>query len=238
MINKIILIIALVLLVTGGYLLKKSSELEIYKNKAEYEDKYMQLTGEDDDSQKFYELREKYLTPKHKFEDYGITTIILGFILSIISLLKIRNLRSPRKWWILLTVGVFAAILTIFGYVGDLFLEMTRDSYPPWADSLAIPLMGTPALLMMSIVWVILNLLGTKNKYQTKANLFPINIRESKKWYLVISLITILLIIMVIIDGYFWQLLSGFLWLYFYLSIMQGLKNDEKGMIKTEANNV
>jgi hypothetical protein len=236
MINTILKLIGIVLLVTGGILLYSSIDLPMYHNATEFNEKYMELNSGESDSNKFYELREEYLTPKHKLEDYGITAIIVGFVIIIVSFIKVERIKSPKSWGGLLAVGILSALITIFGYVGDLFLEMYRESYPHWADSLAIPIMGTPVLLMMALAWAIINLMGTKKNFSVNISLLPIELKFTKKWFIIISSITVVAIIMTIVDGYFWQVGSGFMWLYFYLSIMQGFKNAKKKNFITEAN--
>lgn len=236
MINTILKITGIILLLTGGVLLYCSIDLPMYHNATEFNEKYMELKSGERDSSKFHQLRSEYLTPKHKLEDYGMTSILAGFILITVSVIKIEKIRSPKSWEALVILGIFNALLTILAFIGDLFLEMDRDSYPPWADSLGIPLLGTPILLVMALAWALVNLVGTKKNFSPCVPLLPIELKLSKKWYLIISLITIGVIVMTIVDGYFWQLGSGFLWLYFYLSIMQGFKEFKKIKSITEAN--
>ena len=105
-------------------------------------------------NEKFYQLRKEYLTPKIKLEDYGITFILTSIPFLLVSLIGIDKLKTPNeKIWIVI-VGILAALITNAGYVGDLFCEMYRDSYPHWGDSLVIPLMGIPFLLLMFLGWV------------------------------------------------------------------------------------
>jgi hypothetical protein len=232
MINRILQITGLIILIIGIVLIIQSISYQRYSNEKEYQDKYMELTGDKGDSEKFYKLRDEYLTPKYDLENYGITAILFGIGVLIVSLIGLNRIKTPnKKIWIVI-VGIFAALLTNVGYVGDLFLEMYRDSYPHWADSLGIPLMGVPFLLLISLGWVGINLIGIKGDFKTGVSIFPIKFDNLNLWYSIILALTIIFTVWTIIDGYFWQVLSGFLWIYFYSSIMLGIRQTKLDKIK------
>lgn len=232
MINRVLQIAGIIILIIGIGLIIKSTLYQRYTNEKAYQDKYMELTGEEGDSEKFYKLREEYLTPKFDFENYGITSIILGLGILTISLIGLNRLRTPsKKIWIVI-IGIIAALITNVGYVGDLFLEMSRDSYPHWADSLGIPLMGVPFLIIISLGWVGLNLIGIKGDFKTGVLIFPIRHDNLNLWYTIILALTIIITLWTILDGYFWQVVSGFLWIYFYLSILIGIRQMKIEKIK------
>jgi len=206
----------------GIILVLTSFHFDRYTNEQEYNDKYSQLSGGPNDSKAFYKLRDDYLTPKFRLINYGITFLQLGLIMSILSFIGFKNLKSPnKKIWIILT-GVLAALLSNMAYVCDLFLEMYRDSYPQWADSLAIPLMGVPGLFFLSLLWVALNLLGVSGYFSVNELILPINFRKSNLYYIAISGLTCLCFIDILIFGSFWYVIPCFLWIYFYLSILSG----------------
>lgn len=211
----------IIILTIGLILLGISFGLKRYTNEKEYNAKYSSLTGESD-SERFYKLREEYLTPKYDLENYGITLILTGMTISILSFIGLDKLKTPKKKvWIAL-IGILAAILTNISYVGDLFLEMYRDSYPQWSDSLAIPLMGVPFVILVSLLWTGINLIGISGNFKTNVNILPFKYDNLNYWYVTILTITIAITLMTIATGYFWQVISGFLWTYFYLSIMLG----------------
>jgi hypothetical protein len=232
MINRLLQIAGIIILIIGIGLIIKSTLYQRYTNEKAYQDKYMELTGEEGDSEKFYKLREEYLTPKFDFENYGVTSIIFGLGILTISLIGLNRLRTPsKKIWIVI-IGIIAALITNVGYVGDLFLEMSRDSYPRWADSLGIPLMGVPFLIFISLGWVGLNLIGIKGDFKTGVLIFPIRYDNLNLWYAIILALTIIITVWTIKDGYFWQVVSGFLWIYFYLSILIGIRQMKIEKIK------
>ncbi len=227
MINKFVKITGIILLVLGIFLLVHSISYKVYTDESAYKTEYLKLNGGNGDSEKFYKLKETYLTPKYKLEDYGITFIILGLVIVTVSLIGLKKLKTPnKKIWIIIT-GIFAALLTNTAYVGDLFLEMYRDGFPHWADSLGIPLMGVPFLIFLALTWVAINSIGMRNDFKSAVLIFPMSLDKQNIWYLIILFLTIAFTLFAIIDGYFWQVLPGFLWIYFYMSIMVGIKESK-----------
>jgi hypothetical protein len=224
--NRILKIAGLIIFVVGIALVIKSTSYPKYTDEKAYQDKYMELTGAKGDSEKFYQLRDEYLTPKFELENYGITSILFGLSMLTVSLIGINRLKSPNKKMGIVIVGIIAALITTVGYAGNLFLGMNRDSYPHWADSLAIPLVGVPLLIFISLAWVGINLLGIKGDFKTGVSMFPIKFNSLNLWYAVMLALTIILTVWMIIDGYFWQVLSGFVWIYFYSSIMIGRRQN------------
>jgi hypothetical protein len=206
-----------ILLAIGILLFSYSFKFNRYTNEQEYNDQYMSLTGPSD-SEKFYELRDKYLTPRFRLQDYGLTFFFTGLILLFLS----YKVKTPSKKFTIILVGFAAALLSNIAYVGDLFLEMYRESYPHWADSLGIPLMGVPVLTILAFIWVGLNLTGMSEPFKTGIQILPLRKDNLNKWYLSILIITILLTLIVIVVGYFWQVIPGFLWIYFYTSLLIG----------------
>jgi hypothetical protein len=220
--NKLLQLIGFIILIIGMALIIISYSYPIYSNEKVYQDKYMQLSGEEGDSEKFYKLRDEYLTPKYKLENYGITSIIIGFAILTISFIGLNKFKTPnKKIWIVI-IGIIAALLTNLADVGDLYLEMHRGSYPHWADSLGIPLMAVPSFIVISLVWVSINLVGIIGNFKTGVTIFPIRLENTNKWYLVILFLTIILTVLSVISGDFWMVFPGILWTYFYLSIILG----------------
>lgn len=220
--NNLIRIIGLIILIIGLFLIKYSFYLPTYTNELEYLIKYDALSNLEDKTELFHKLRESYLTPKYLLEDYGITAIILSLCIIIVSFIKIENLKTPNTKFKIILLGLTAVFFTNFGYVGDLFLEMIRGSYPHWADSIGIPLMATPFYLLISLFWLYANLAPIYKNLNTNIIITKYNILKINFWFTSITTITILLTIWDIIDGYFWQLLPGILWIYFYISLMLG----------------
>jgi hypothetical protein len=222
MVRVALIALSALIFITGLLLFERASKLETYTNEQEYNDQYQALSGRGD-SEKFYKLREKYLTPKFELQNYGLSLVFTGAVLMILSL---DRLKTPgRKIYIVLT-GVSAALLSIIGYIGDLHLEMLRGSYPHWADSLGIPLMAVPVLIILSMIWIGLNLIGLREPFKTGVRVYPLKAGTYNIWYLSILIIAVLLTVVQVFEGYFWQIIPGFLWIYYYISILLGRRPD------------
>lgn len=221
--NKILLIIASTLIVVGFAFWGYSTSLDRFTDEKTYNEKYYAIDYSDKDaSDQFHLLREQYLTSKFDLENFSFTFITTGFILLIAGLVGLKNLQTPTKKYMIVAIGLLAAAVTCMAYVGDLFLEMDRGAYPSWADTLAIPLMDTPVILIVLLIWTGIVLIGIRNPFATGVRLFPLQLWKTNKVLLVILVLTVLLLIYVICIGYFWMVLPGFLWAYFYLSILLG----------------
>lgn len=228
MINRALFVIGLIFLIGAISLLWRSTTYERYTNSEEYNTKYLRLSDDENRSLKFQELRKEYLTPKFKLEDYGITLSLLSipcFVISAIGICKLRTLNSKGS---IISVGILAALLTNIGYVGELFLEMGRESFPHWSDSLAIPLMGVPFLFMVSLLWVVVNLLGIKGNFKTSVLIFPFRFDKLNYWYSSIIILTMVLLSWEAIGGKYWWILPNLFWLYFYFNILLGIRQTKK----------
>jgi hypothetical protein len=202
-----------------------SFTISAYTNEDEYHQKYLALDwqklGSQNASNRFYKLREEYLSNKYKFQDYGFTFLILGLAFFNITR-KGKSTSSPSSKTKIALVGFGAALLTTGGYVGDLFLEFYRGSYPWWADSLGIPLMGVPLLALIFIGWASINLLAMNGQFQTAVNISFRQIKGSNYFYLLMLVVTALIVCLCAVDGFFWMVLPGVFWLYFYASLWAG----------------
>jgi len=212
-----------IILIIGISLFIKSINLALYNNEEEFYDKYKLLSEQKNRTEKYYELRQEYLSPKVTLQNYGITCIILGLFILLVSYIGIRKIKTPsKKIWIVL-VGILAALETNRAIIGDLYLDMDRQVFPHWADSIGIFLITIPFTLLLSLIWVSFNLIGINKKdFNLNVKIFSLKLENFNYWYIIILLITILITIYNIITGYFWQIISGILWSYFYLSLLLG----------------
>ena len=226
--NRLIKSFGIGLIVIGLSLFVVSLTYNRYTNEDEFQDKLIVLYDvEEDRSEQYYNLREEYLTSKFVLENYSITSIILGSILLYTSLIGINEIKTPKIKLEIVFLGFLASVITSIGDVGDLLLESYRGSSPPWADSLGIPLMSVPVFFIISIVWVMINLIGMKENFKTNVRIFPMKCKHLNIWYSILAIITILLLLYVIILGFFWLVLPGFLWLYFYISLLLGIRESK-----------
>ncbi|HIP47677.1 MAG TPA: hypothetical protein EYG92_01745 [Lutibacter sp.] len=184
--------------------------------------------GREESFEAFYALREKYLTNRFQYQNYGVTLLSLGIFLMFLTRKGWKNISSPNTNWKIFLLGFSAALLTTVGYIGDLFLEFARGSYPHWADSLGIPLAGVPVSFMIFFGWAAVNMLGMNGKFNAGVSISNMGYHNINWWYAILAFVTTLITSLCIYDGFFWLVLPGVLWLYFYLSIMAGRKAANK----------
>jgi hypothetical protein len=219
--KRISIIIIILSLVSITY----SFFISAYTNEEEYREKYMALDwqklGSRNASNQFYDLREEYLSPKFTFQDYGFTFLILG-LATFIFFRKDQPINAPSSKAEIALIGFGAAALTTGGYVGDLFLEFSRGSSPWWADSPGIPLMGVPVLGFIFFSWAALNLFAMNGEFNAGVPISFKSIRGSNYFYLFLLIITIGIVALCAIDAYYWMVLPGMFWLYFYAALWAG----------------
>lgn len=169
------------------------------------------------DSQAYYAARDQALTPKYQLQDYGATILVLGLVVAILSW---HPAKAPRSTLGFIGLAVIAPILTVAGFVFDLVQGQSRWEFPPWADSLGIPLMGVPVMLLLGLVWAFAHfilLAGVPRRAGVPISYAAV--RQGNLWLLVICCLTALLILAMVADGAYWYAVPGMLWLYFYASI-------------------
>ena len=111
---------------------------------------------------------------------------------------------------------------------------MTRDRYPPWADSLGVPLVAVPRLLLIFSGWCVVNLISLKNPFRTSVLITEFNLNSTNYWYLTLIISTTILTLISIYEGVFWWTATGTMWIYIYLTLMLGRQSEKE---KTNANN-
>jgi hypothetical protein len=212
--------IALLLSVIGICLLCCATSLTTYTNKQDYFDKY-ELLHSSHDTEAFYKLREEYLTPKYRLQDYGLTLILLASGLSLV-FHKGWQTYTPDKKSEIAIIGLVAVFSTTIAVVGDLFLDGFRGEFPWWADTLIIPLMSIPPLFAFLFIWFAIQLTGFFGTFKTNV---PLSIQKFNGPVLLyaIQLVAMLVITVVIIfEGAFWFLAPAILWCAFFTYLLMG----------------
>jgi len=215
-------IIGILLFLFGLSLTIVSFSCDRYSDERAFNEKYMEIDSDENASEQFFELRNEYLSSKDDYFDYGITFVICALIILLLSVVASRGIRTPNKRWIIVSIGLLAAITTTMSYVIDLFIQMSRGSYPHWADSLGIPLSGAFGTLIVLLVWVGLNSIGLMKPFRTSVLISPMNIAKANRLYMVIAVLSLIIAIWTIASGLFLDIIPDLLWVYFYMSILLG----------------
>lgn len=149
----VMLLVSTALIALGVYQVYSSSHMAAFKDEAAYFDTITQIdeklaSGTLDDSQAsrlFYENQDKNMTSKYILENKGVFYIILGFY-SGVGILLFAYWRRKKKLPHIVSLYVLAVstvILTILLGLVSVFVDSGRNLFPPWADSLGIPLFGS-----------------------------------------------------------------------------------------------
>lgn len=219
---------AIVLLSVGIFLIIQSTDMPAHTNEKLYNEAISNV--EQGDYTEYDRVREIYLTSKYDFEDYGYTLTILSIPIFIIGIVGFNRLETPSKRVWVLTIGLLAVMISTIGFVYDLFLEMDRDIYPPWADSLAIPLMGVPGMVILLIIWVVANYNGTRKHYTNSVQFTSFRLNNLDTWYTIVLSISIVITLWSLLAGFYVQFFSGIIWMYFYFCILLGKREAKIGI--------
>ncbi|MCL2525345.1 MAG: hypothetical protein FWF20_11140 [Betaproteobacteria bacterium] len=172
----------------------------------------------DGQSEEYWKLRDEMLTPKFQLQDYGGTLVALSIGIIIVSCKGWRRLKSPTSGARLLGLAAAAPILTVGAYIFDLLQSFNRGEFPHWADSMGIPLMGAPILLVIMLVWSGAHLAFVHRTYRSEFLSVAWSWR-SNWWLLVIATVTAVLVALSAATGQYWYAIAGVAWLYFYVSL-------------------
>ncbi len=208
----------------GFIVLLYSSMLKPYTNEDEYNQKYYAIEGEKR-FKEFYQLREIYLTEKYLIEDYGITILIVGLFIFTLFYKGDNSIKIPNTKLKIGLIGFVAVLVSVLGYIGDLFLGMVRGDFPHWADSLIIPLAAVPIIFITLLVWFFLNLIGLINPFKAGVQIKEFQLNNINYWFLFLVIIALITTIITIFYGDFWLTTAGLIWSYFYFCLLVGKRS-------------
>jgi len=205
-----------ILLLIGVAILGYAYSLAPYKDEALFTERYMAMS--DGQSKEYWKLRDEMLTPKFQLQDYGGTLIALSIGVLLVSRKGWRHLKSPKSRATLFGLAFAAPLLTVGAYVFDLLQGFARGEFPHWADSMAIPLMGVPVLLLLLLVWSGAHLAFLRGPYHSELLSHALS-RQANWWLLAVAAITAVLAAFSAAVGQYWYAIPGVVWLYFYISL-------------------
>lgn len=208
--------LAAILLLVGATLIGYAYSLAQYKDEALFMERYMGLSN--GQSNEYWKLREEMLTPKFQLQDYGGTLVALSIGVLLVSRKGWRQLRSPKYRVMLFGLAFATPLLTAGAYVFDLLQGFARGEFPHWADSMAIPLMGVPVLLLVLLAWSGGHLAFLRRTYRTELLSHALS-PQANWWLLAVAAVTAVLLALSAATGQYWYAIPGAVWLYFYISL-------------------
>lgn len=208
--------LATILFLIGAAFLGYAYSLAPYKDAALFMERYMALS--DGQNDEYWKLRDEMLTPKYKLQDYGGTLVALSIGVLLVCRRGWRQLKSPKSRAGWLGLAVATPLLTVGACIFDLLQGSARGEFPHWADSMAIPLMGVPALFLVLLIWSGAHLAFLRRPYHSEV-LSRAWSRQTNWWLLTIAMITTAVIALSAAAGEYWYATAGTFWLYFYISL-------------------
>lgn len=228
--HLLLLLTSCSLLLGGVWLLESAGTLTPYHNPKVVEQAMLAWPDgtrtSDQASEDYWRVRDAQLTPKFKLEDYGVLLVEGGLLFIAIWLLRSRGLRTISVRWKAGALGVVATGLTVFFYIISLLVDGTRGEYPPWADSIGIPLMGTPILLLLLLFIVAISLWLSRKHYNGRAYIahaFTRQRRPALVWWMMFGgplafcLVEFITIVFTGDWAFFWPIT---LWTTFFLNFL------------------
>jgi hypothetical protein len=185
-------IIVFILLLSGVFIVGRYSQIPYFKDKSAKEE--LDRKGVDMDREEYWKKEKELRTDKVFYMDMGsgiislsLCLLVFAFIFRIKYLEDLRNvasLKSKRNIIIISNAVWLLNIPNIFFYY---FFRMSRGDYPPFADSLGIPLIYDLSSFICLLVPLNIFLLLTSYKIDFPVRIFVKN-NFSVKWSVVIEL--------------------------------------------------
>jgi len=206
--------LAATFLLIGTGLVLYSSTLSPYVDQERFNREYSSLgVG---DSREYHQLRAELISPKYRLFDHGMSLILAGAVVSLW-----RRLRwTPDSKAGFVATGLIASGSTAVALVFDLIQGLSRGEFPHWADSIGIPLVGTPIIFALGAAWAAGHLLFLPRAMGAARPIGPGVLRWKNTWLISMSSLTCLLIVFVLVEGQYWFAAPGLIWLYYYVSLV------------------
>jgi hypothetical protein len=208
-----------VIVLSGVALFLWGLTMPLYSDEAKFRAQHLDLATkhtDEDRSLKYWEMREKLLTPSIPLQNYGLSLAIVGSLLAFAAHSHPAYKLLPRHPLMIALIGLLATGVGTGGYVGALFLDMARGEFPSWSDSLGIPFMGVGPLFIVQVLWASLHLVLVRGKW---GELSDGRLRVGDWWLLLVGGVTALLLLWSFAVGDFWTVATAGVWLLFYAAI-------------------
>jgi hypothetical protein len=232
--------IAVVFAIIGTVLLGWAAKLEPYKDSSIMNNAMTTYPTEKEDShavsKRYWAVRDAQLTPKFALQNYGLTLLIIALVIVVAAKIysihhagDLMAIKTPDKSWKVTTLGLIIVVLAPIIFVASIMLEASRNEYPPWADSLGIPIFqGTPVIFMgaLMVVWFF-SVLGCSGFHgrQRIAAAFRRESRPSVLWHILLGsplVISVAVTAIVIVNGEFLLLIPSILMMVFFVIFFAG----------------
>lgn len=175
------------------------------------------LSVPDGNSEAYFIARDQAVSAKFKLQDYGVA--LMAFALALAAF-RWRPFKAPSSRLGFVSLAAAAPFLTVAGFVFDLIQAQARWEFPPWGDSLGIPLMGVPVMFLAGLVWAFAHFILLAGAPQRAGVALSFSaVRRAHPWLLIVSALTAVLIAVMAAQGAYSYAIPGSIWLYYYAAI-------------------
>lgn len=209
--------LAISLLLVGIGLMVYAVSMPAYTDEELFRKRYLSLPS--GASEEYWKLRDEMLTPKFKLQDYGATLAFAALLSATVAWRGYAGIRAPSSRVTLDAIAIGLPFVSVGAFVVDLQVAASRGEFPHWSDSIAIPLMGTPILFAVYMVWVLVHLAFLPASYPRVAPLASAISPRANWWLLALSILSIVILAFTLAGGDVLYAPSGTLWVYFYMSL-------------------
>ncbi len=166
------------------------------------------------DSEAFYAVQEQYRSEKYRIYDLGIFDLMLGGVIFLATIMQCtRILAAPRI--VIVLLAIIVPLLSGSGQVVGLELSAQRDTFPSWADTLAIPFVGVIFYCFFSLLFSLCHL-----GYLQDCRGDSISLTKCpSKWLAGLIVLNLIFMVSSAFDGAWWEVFPSVLWLYYFASI-------------------
>jgi hypothetical protein len=204
------------ILALGCTLLFASSKMDPYKDPEKFRTEYSKMKS--GDSEKYFKLRDELVSSKYAYMDHGISLIMVAFLLLIAKYSRLFS-HAPKTRIGLVILGIFLPFLTVVGYAFDLIQGESRQEFPHWADSLGIPLMGVPVMLLFLLVLALAMYGHVHKDFLPRTSLRLAFKKDGEKGHFVLAGPAGLVAFCSFVYGQYWYWLPAAGWAYYFLSL-------------------
>lgn len=170
-------------------------------------------------SETYHRVRRELLTSKYLFFDHGIQAILVGTIIVYVAVIRRRGISPIRSRTAIHSIAFALPFVSVVAAIFDLFQGQHRWEFPPWADSLGIPLMGMPIILviLMILSWSIIALYRSTPSADIKFR--KVFDRRINLWLAIIFFISALASVDSGLRGSYWFSVPSAMWAFLVSSV-------------------
>jgi hypothetical protein len=230
--------IALLILLIGTGLFTYSLLIPFYHNQVKAD--LLLLEANQMSMDEYYKKNDELRTHKIFFMDLGIgmiigmTTILIFFIKNKVKTVSdLKTLKTFCKKWHVFVLLNIAGLLNVVGAAWYYIFRQLRGDYPPFADSIGIPIMAEVyALSLVLIPWnIIAQLLLVKSRLPARLFQIPDKYNwKSISWeviFVILIIVTFIGFVKTVISGDHGFIITNLVFIYLLLTLRAGQLNQQ-----------